>query len=161
MLELLNNYSLTEIIIFLVLFSLALKGVVSFWDWGVDRLRKIFNKESKKEKEKELLDNHIKQSSEQVKQILSQQEQIMSEILDMKNVINLLINSDKDDIKSWITQQHHYFCYELKYIDDYSLDCIEKRYSHYRDEGGNSFIEDLMKEIRNLPKVSVIRQENN
>ena len=59
---------------------------------------------------------------------------------------------DKDDIKAWITQQHHYFCYELKCIDDFSLDCIEKRFKHYQDENGNSFVENLMNELRTLPK---------
>jgi hypothetical protein len=38
------------------------------------------------------------------------------------------------------------------YIDDYCLDCLEKKYKHYVKEGGNSFIESLMKEIRNLPR---------
>ena len=66
--------------------------------------------------------------------------------------INLLIDSDKDSIKSFITDRHHHFCYDKKWIDDYSLDCIEKRYKHYTDEGGNSFIHDLMKELRALPK---------
>ena len=65
--------------------------------------------------------------------------------------INLLIKSDRDDIKSYITEKYHHFI-EQGWIDDYNLDCIEKRYSHYKKEGGNSFIEDLMGEIRKLPK---------
>ena len=40
----------------------------------------------------------------------------------------------------------------MKCIDDFSLDCIEKRFAHYQDEGGNSFIAALMAEIRALPK---------
>ena len=66
--------------------------------------------------------------------------------------VNLLIASDRDDIKSWITEKHHYYCYSQEWIDDYSLDCIEKRFAHYQDEGGNSFIAALMAEIRALPK---------
>ncbi|MGN0992869.1 MAG: hypothetical protein ACI4PE_03015 [Bacilli bacterium] len=50
--------------------------------------------------EKEALDIHIQQSNAQVKQILEQQSNLMSEILNMKETINLLITSDKDDIKS-------------------------------------------------------------
>ena len=46
------------------------------------------------------------------------------------------------------------FCYEKRQIDDYSLDCLEKRYTHYVEEGGNSFIHDLMEDIRALPKTS-------
>ena len=67
-------------------------------------------------------------------------------------MIETLIESDKDDIKAYITKEHHYFVYQKGWIDDYSLDCIERRYDHYVAEGGNSFIKGLMEEIRNLPK---------
>ena len=71
---------------------------------------------------------------------------------ELSSKINCLILSDRDDIKSYITRQHHYFCYTKKYIDDYSLDCLEKRYEHYVAENGNSYVEDLMEELRALPK---------
>ena len=74
--------------------------------------------------------------------------------------IDMLINSDKDDIKSYITRQHHYFCYQIGWIDDFSLDCVERRYQHYTDEGGNSFIEGFMNELRALPKQSPEEREN-
>jgi hypothetical protein len=70
--------------------------------------------------------------------------------LEKKN--DILIESDKDDIKAYITREYHYFVEEKKWIDKFSLDCIEKRYAHYVDEGGNSFILDLMNELRKLPK---------
>ena len=73
--------------------------------------------------------------------------------------VNILIDSDKDAIKAYITQQHHYFTYQKGWIDDYSLDCIERRYDHYQDEGGNSFISSLMEEIRNLPKKDIEKEE--
>ena len=79
----------------------------------------------------------------------------------MSKAINILIASDKDDIKAWITQQHHYFCYELGYIDDYNLQCIEARYVHYKEEDGNTFIDGFMKDIRNLPVVSVLDKKKN
>ena len=66
--------------------------------------------------------------------------------------IDILIQSDRDDIRSYITREHHYFCYQKGWIDDFSLDCIEKQYMHYVDEGGNSFIEGFMEELRALPK---------
>lgn len=158
MLELLQKYSLTEIITFIVLLALAIKGIITFWDWAVDRLKKAFKEENDIVQDRQRLDEHIEESSKRMGDITKQQNKMMEEILRLKTAINLLVDSDKDDIKSWITAQHHHFCYDLKYIDDYSLDCIERRYSHYKDEGGNSFIGDLMKELRELPKVSVISQ---
>ena len=52
----------------------------------------------------------------------------------------MLIESDKDSIRSYITKEHHYFYGEQQWIDNFSLDCIERRFKHYEDEGGNSFI---------------------
>lgn len=150
MAELITNYSWSEIILFVIAFAAAIKGVVTFWDWGKDRLRKVYDKEDKIEEIKSLIVENIKQMNE----FNNIQAQTINEIQHLKENITNLTASDKDDIKAWITEKHHHFCYDIKYIDDYSLDCIEKRYAHYVDEGGNSFIGKLMEEIRNLPKVS-------
>lgn len=150
MAELITNYSWSEIILFVIAFAAAIKGVVTFWDWGKDRLRKVYDKEDKIEEIKSLIVENKKQMNE----FSNIQAQTINEIQHLKENITNLTASDKDDIKAWITEKHHHFCYEIKYIDDYSLDCIEKRYAHYVDEGGNSFISKLMEEIRNLPKIS-------
>ena len=70
----------------------------------------------------------------------------------MKSV-NILVNSDKDSIKSWIVEKHHHFCYEIKAIDYYSLESIERRYEHYKQEEGNSYVATLMEELKALPKI--------
>ena len=142
MLELLKNYSLTDIIIFIVMLSLAVKGVVDFYDWAKS---KMVNTTDKKYTNKEMQ-----------KKILDTLESHNTQIDKMSKAINILIESDKDDIKAWITEQHHYFCYELGYIDDYNLQCIESRYTHYKEEDGNTFIDKFMKDIRNLPVVSIV-----
>lgn len=155
MAELITNYSWSEIILFVIAFAAAIKGVVTFWDWGKDRLRKAYDKEDKIEEIKSLIVENTKQMNE----FSNIQAQTIDEIQHLKENITNLTASDKDDIKAWITEKHHHFCYEIKYIDDYSLDCIEKRYAHYVDEGGNSFIGKLMEEIRNLPKVSDVESK--
>lgn len=155
MAELITNYSWSEIILFVIAFAAAIKGVVTFWDWGKDRLRKVYDKEDKIEEIKNLIVENTKQMNE----FSNIQAQTIDEIQHLKENITNLTASDKDDIKAWITEKHHHFCYENKYIDDYSLDCIEKRYAHYVDEGGNSFISTLMEEIRNLPKVSDVESK--
>jgi len=37
MLDLLKNYSLSEIVIFVVVLALAVKGVIDFYDWAKNR----------------------------------------------------------------------------------------------------------------------------
>ena len=152
MTELITNYSWSEIVLFVIAFSAAIKGVVTFWDWGKDRLKKVYDKEDKIEEIKRLIVENTKQMNE----FSNIQNQTIDEIQHLKDNIASLTASDKDDIKAWITEKHHHFCYDVKSIDDYSLDTIEKRYRHYVKEGGNSFIENLMMELRALPKSSMI-----
>lgn len=150
--ELLTKYTATEIIVFIVLLAIAVKEVVTFIDWAHSRLRGAFKKEDEHEEIKQQLDDVYKYLERLDTHFTTMIEENRVQSNKMQETIDILLASDKDDIKAWITQQHHYFCYELGYIDDFSLDCIEKRYSHYQDEGGNSFIAALMAEIRALPK---------
>lgn len=157
--ELFTRYSATEIIVFLTLLAGAFKGFMSFWDWFIDWLRKKFDKEYEKKRKSEELVKEINSHTKNIAELTKTQTQIKDQIKELHGLIHILIDSDRDDIKSWITEKHHYFCYNRKVIDDYSLDCIEKRYEHYKDEGGNSYIATLMSEIRALPKVSVYNKD--
>lgn len=152
MIDLFNTYSLGEIVSFVVTFALATKGLVTFWDWAVDRIKRALNKQTQKEKERRILEEKIERNEQKILEVSRKQEESNKSLNKLAKSIDILIQSDKDAIKSYITKEHHYYCYEQKWIDDYTLDCIEKRYVHYQDEGGNSFIEDLMEELRELPK---------
>ena len=155
MLELFKTYSMDEIIMFILLLALTIKGIMDLYDYFKNRFRKPIDEENnKKEKEEEIL-NKLKEHEDRIGEC----KECLNKIL---NKMNILMESDKDDIKSWITEKHHYFCYDLGYIDDYNLQCIEARYKHYKDEDGNTFIDGFMIDIRNLPIVSVLtKKENN
>ena len=152
MVELLQHYSLSDILIFIVILALAVKSLISFFDWVHDRLEKVFNKEYCKLSEKEELKQRLQHGSEVMTTLKANQTATDKILNDLSAKIDMLIDSDKDDIKSYITREHHYFCYQVGWIDDFSLDCLERRYEHYSDEGGNSFIEGFMDELRELPK---------
>ena len=163
MINLFESYSVSEIIIFFIIFCLAIKELVTFYDWGKTRIQQGYNKNlQQKEKEDDVQSKLAEMNktfaqkegcfAEKKQEINNGFKSLEEEIKQLADNVNLLISSDKDDIKSHITEKHHYFCYEKKWIDDYSLDCLEKRFGHYKAEGGNSFILDLMNEIRALPK---------
>lgn len=145
MVSLLSNYSIPQILLFIVILAIAFKEVADFLDWLRIKIR-----QHDKVKKKELTEE---QKSEQRFHAL---ETIMDKVVDSVNKIsdnvNILMESDKDAIKAYITREHHYFCYQKGWIDDYSLDCLERRYQHYVEENGNSFIKQLMEEVRALPK---------
>ena len=149
---LLKAYSLQDILIFMVLLAIAIKGAISFFDWAKERLSRVYKKEYAETKTQEDLDAKLQQESVAIQKLEKNQAEMMTAMEKLSNKIDALIDSDKDDIKSFLVKEHHYFCYQRGWVDDYSLDCCEKRYKHYVQEGGNSFIEDMMNEIRNLPK---------
>lgn len=149
--NLLTQFSIEQIILFIVALAAAIKAVATFWDWAIDKLRKVFNKENKEEQDKKDISKRITESEQKINELSNSYKNTEQQIQELNDLIQMLIQSDKDDIKSWITEQHHKFCYsKSRTIDAYSLDCIEKRYLHYKDEGGNSFIKDLMDDLRKL-----------
>lgn len=141
MTQLLTHYSVSEILLFIVIFAIAIKKLVQFIDWARKRTSQAVKQAEQPEQLKQITEQHEEEISE-----------IRKDIKSLQTSINLLIESDKDDIKQSLTKDHHYFCYKLKSIDDYSLDCMERRYSHYTEEGGNSFVETLMNQVRALPR---------
>ena len=145
MLDLLKSYSLTDITIFVIMLAFAIKGIVDFYDWAKNRITKTTSKQQSVEELHQKMINTLELHNEQIDK--------------MAKSISILIKSDKDDIKAWITEKHHYFCYDLGYIDDYNLQCVEARYKHYKEENGNTFIDELMKDIRALPIVSAIHKK--
>lgn len=152
MIALLQHYSLSDILIFIVFLALAIKGFITFFDWARDRIRQVFDAEYQHLSEKERLEKRLQENSQMIR-ILQENQQKSDKLLkDLFNKISMLIESDRDDIKAFITEKHHYYCYQKKWIDDFSLECLEKRYKHYEDEGGNSFIGGFMQQLRNLPK---------
>lgn len=139
--ELLAQYSVSEIILFIFLLAMALKKIVQLVDWYKNRARKAIKEKDKPEELAAIAKAHDEQLNS-----------IKEELSSLKSEIKLLLDSDRDDIKQSLTKDHHYFCYKLGSIDDYSLDCMEKRFSHYKDQGGNSFIQTLMEDVRALPR---------
>lgn len=151
MATLLTTFSIQEILVFIVLFAVAVKGVVSFLDWAYARLRKIFIKEQKQQNDSQQIELRFEKDETRVEELAGEHVKFNNDISEIKTVIKNLERMDKNDIKAWLTEKHHHFT-DKGWVDDYSLDCIEHRYQDYIALGGNSFIKNLMKEIRALPK---------
>lgn len=150
--QLLATYGLTEILSFVVILALAFKGVASYFDWFQERNKKSVLKSLQPEELSKRIEAEVHAREKEIQKLKDMNDVLKQEMEAMNAKLDLLINSDKDDIKSFITREYHYFVEEKGWIDDYSLDCIERRYEHYKEENGNSFIGDLMYELRKLPK---------
>ncbi len=143
--QLLSTFSFGEIILFVVLIAVAFKEIFNFLDWISEKVKKRDSKHQIAISRDQRIDNQLENFQKELQHITETVDKINTEV-------NILKESDKDDIKAFITREHHYFCYTKGWIDDFSMDCIEKRYGHYVQENGNSYIADLMKNLRALPK---------
>lgn len=150
--QLFTSYSVGEIFTFLALVALSVKGVISFYDWAKKKIMHAFHKEQKQQTEKRQLLEHLQAQDAEIAQLKEQQHELKELSTSLTEKIDMLIDSDKDDIKAFITKEHHFFCYEQGWIDDYSLECCERRYECYTRQGGNSFIATFMEDLRKLPK---------
>lgn len=145
MIQLLSNFSAHEVLMFIVMLAIAFKSVVDFIDW----LKGKINTHDDKTQEEY---NSSQKDEEWRQKVETQMNEFSKTLSYLTTTVDLLKASDKDAIKSYITEKHHFFCYQKKWIDDYTLDCLERRYQHYVEENGNSFIKSLMAELRELPK---------
>ena len=141
MIELLSQFSIRDIVLVIVVLATTTQAVATFIGWAKESIFKIFKKEQQ-------IDN----SNAQIAELASAQKEMNQKLDKMDSSIHLLMASDRDDIKAFITMQYHTFVENKGWIDDFSLECLEKRYSHYVEEGGNSFIGTMMDKLRNLPR---------
>ena len=148
----LKDFPISEILLCIVGVLVLVKWIIEYFDWGHKRTKDKYDQETERKKNIEDINEKLNQNSEDIKMLIEMQKQ-QNEKIEQQNLrIELLIDSDKDDIKAFITEKYHYFVEVKGWIDDYSLDCLERRFQHYKDENGNSFVADLMSEIKRLPK---------
>lgn len=137
--KLLENCTLEQILLFVLLLAAGYKWLVDYRKWN----------------KKEMEERHLmspekaKKEREEMKQAIDKNVERLDE---MQQMFSLIIDSDRQAIKAWIISVHHEHCVERKYIDDYTMDAVEQRYAIYQKENGNSFVHQLVDELRELHK---------
>ena len=135
MLNLFNQYSLEEIIIFVILLLFALKELFQLKDFFSGRMQLAVEKQ-------QIIDKYDKVIQE-----------VITKIDHIEDRLKLLTESDKDDIKSWLIERRDFYRENPDLpISTYMMDTIEKRYCIYKKEGGNSFVDEIMTELRDRAK---------
>lgn len=180
---LLSQFSIESIIITLVMFLAAVKVVGELLNWCYEKIKQHFNwktqednrhselmenfnelKVRNKQNEEEnlrrdkliekisnQLDEQDRKTADMVKTLTAQ----TNELTSLKDRVQTLTDRVQDSTKAYIIDKHHHFVYQVKAIDDMSLQELERRFVYYKAAGGNTFIDGLMEEVRDLPKVTV------
>lgn len=150
MASLLSSYSLTTILLVGIAIVFAIKEIIELIEFFQKRIKTKYEKDQQPKNDKEEILTKLDNLTIEVKNISSKQLTIETKIEEQQDILDLLIDSDKDQIKSAIVKDYHRFM-EKGWIDDFSMDALEKCFTHYRDEGGNTYVCDLMKDLRTLP----------
>ena len=130
-----------------------------------DNHRKKVANETKKELENTELVDTVKTLADSVKILMDKvesidklHERVVPEVNELDNkvhtiddLLELLIESNKTNIKSSIISEYQKWM-SLEYIDIYSLSLIEEQFAEYEKFHGNTFVEDMVKQLRSLPK---------
>ena len=175
MLELLTTYEISDILIFIVILALAAKEFISFIDWIKKKVDSFKQEEILDQKEQDKIDSYdaklkansdkilslenrmssleqrIEKTEKEFQIFLKQQNEINDNLQALVKKVNILLESDKEDIKAYVTEKHHFYIHR-GWIDDFTLECIEKRFQCYKEEDGNSFVENLVNDLRRLPR---------
>lgn len=136
MVQFFQQYTLEATIIFLFMFGTALKQGYELVQYFRN---KTFNHVDKIREQEETLEKVIKNIQQQQKQLQS-----------ITDKIDALLVSDKDSIKSWIVMLYKQYKKDPSGLDSMQMDLLERRFSHYKQEGGNSYIDNLMQELREI-----------
>lgn len=157
MLEILSTYTIAQLIIILVGVGLLVKGIWDLVDFFANKIKKHYDKNQEGEITRKEILEQIEKVSEKLNKLSDDQQTIKEKIEEQQDFLDLLMDSDKDQLKSLIVNRYHHFIAQ-GWIDDFSMDSLEKCFQHYQDEGGNSYIHDLMNDLRRLPHTP---QKNN
>ena len=161
MIDFLTSFSVNQILIYTIMLGFAIKGGIDFFEWCKEKYKQKFNKDYTVHNKQENLEKHYIICQEQHQESLERYKTLESKIDKLAEDINQkvdkieaqliqLTESDMHDIKGWIVEKHHLFV-KKGWVDDFTMDTLERRFSDYVAEDGNSYIAGLMAEIRALP----------
>ncbi len=136
MVQFFQQYTLEATIIFLFMFGTALKQGYELVQYFRN---KTFNHVDKIREQEETLEQVVKNIQQQQKQLQS-----------ITDKIDELLASDKDSIKSWIVMLYKQYKKDPSGLNAMQMDLLERRHSHYKKEGGNSYVDNLMQELREI-----------
>ena len=134
--NLLNTFDLKTIILVLFLFAVGARELIQLYRYF--RMR-IYGRFETQDNEKETMDNMEKSM-----------QSVLMELKDIDKKLTLLQVSNRDSIKSWILMSYQKYKENNAQLDSMQMDLLERRYQHYKEQGGNSYIDEIMEELRSI-----------
>lgn len=150
-----SQYSIESIILIIIILGVAIKFVGELIEWFYTKIRKYFNHQNAQDKAHSEITDGIDDIKEKLEKINETTESLDNRVKNLENQSQITVDRLQENTRSYIIDKHHYFFYEVGAIDDLNLQSLERRYLYYKNAGGNSYIDGLMDDIRELPKVNL------
>ena len=134
--NLLNTFDFKTIMLVLFLVAVGARELIQLYRYFRTR---IYGKFEMQDNEKETMNNMEKSM-----------QSVLLELKDIDKKLTLLQVSNRDSIKSWILMSYQKYKENNAQLDSMQMDLLERRYQHYKDQGGNSYIDEIMEELRSI-----------
>lgn len=153
-----TNWSIEESIVYIVALILAIKVVWSSIEWVWDKIKIRLDITNKKEKWENNISKQLTELHKAISNLEQQNQAIQKQEEKVNANLSVVQERLQEDTRSFLIDAHHKFCYQIKSIDDINMQSLERKYLYYKTAGGNSFIDGLMEEVRELPRINIYTQ---
>ncbi len=152
--QLLSQYSIETLVILVALLGFSIKAMSELWEWFYNKFKEHFSFRTQRDQDHQQLIEQIKELSNGIKATQEEIQILKNNMVQFSDQMKITTERLQESTRNYIIDKHHYFCYQIKAIDDLSLQSLERRFLYYKAAGGNSFIDGLMEEIRELPRLN-------
>ena len=157
--QLFTQYSIETLVILVALLGFSIKAKSELWEWFYNKFKEHFSFRTQRDQDHQQLVTEIKELSTDIKTVREEVHHLEDNMNQFSDQMKITTERLQENARNYIIDKHHYFCYQIKAIDDLSLQSLERRFLYYTAAGGNSFIDGLMEEIRELPRLSFQNEE--
>lgn len=149
-----THLSVEEVIVLVIVMVLAIKSVWSAAEWIWKKIRDRLDITNDKDRWARNVSSSLDSLDKKIDNLELQNQKTHEEQEYIKDNLKLVQERLQENTRSFLIDAHHKHCYQIKSIDDLTLQSVERRYLYYKTAGGNSFIDGLMDEIRKLPRIN-------
>lgn len=145
--KLLQQTSFESLFLLFVFVLASAKAFGELVDWAYKKLKAYFGT---KENAVDFQDEVLARLSRIEAQCGKADENIGS----LRETLQIVQERLQNSTRSYIIDKFHYYVYQIGAIDEAALQDLERRYAYYKKAGGDTFIENRMARIRELPLLS-------
>jgi len=149
-----------QAIVLIIALIIIVKTVWSAVEWIWKKIKGRFDIANENERWAQNITSSLEKLDKKIDNLELQNQKTHEEQEAIKDSLSLVQERLQENTRSFLIDAHHKFCYQWKAIDDINLQSIERRYLYYKTAGGNSFVDNLMEDIRALPRITVYKDND-